>query len=156
MVGETEVSEQALSEAQLRLELQDAMKRRDMPTVYVLRGLLAAVSNRRIDGGGSELPPAEILAIVQREAKKREEAEEFARRANRTDLVEQNAAERVILARYLPTMLDADALTALIATWIGEGVTSMGALMARLKERHPGQYDGKRASEIVRGLLASG
>jgi uncharacterized protein YqeY len=53
-------------------------------------------------------------------------------------------------------MLDADALTALIATWIGEGVTSMGALMARLKERHPGQYDGKRASEIVRGLLAGG
>ncbi len=131
------------------------MKQRDMPTVYVLRGLLAAVANRRIDSGGAELPASEILTLVQREAKKREEAEEFARRAGRSDLVSQNADERAILARYLPTMLDADALATLITTWIAEGTGTMGALMARLKERHPGQYDGKRASEIVRNLLAS-
>jgi uncharacterized protein YqeY len=43
----------------------------------------------------------------------------------------------------------------LITTWLEEGITTMGSLMARLKERHPGRYDGKRASEIVRGLLAS-
>jgi uncharacterized protein YqeY len=144
-----------LSEAQLRQELQDAMRSRDMPTVYVLRGLLAAVANRRIDAGGGELPAAEILGLVQREAKKREEAEEFARRAGRDELVAQNAAERAILAKYLPRMLDADALTAVIKEWIGEGVDAMGPLMARLKERHPGQYDGKRASEIVRSLLAA-
>jgi len=149
------VSEAVLSEAQLRRELQEAMKRREMPTVYVLRGLLAAVANRRIDSGGVELPASEILALVQREAKKREEAEDFARRAGRSDLVSQNAEERAILARYLPTMLDAEALSTLLQAWIAEGVVSMGALMARLKERHPGQYDGKRASEIVRSLLAA-
>ena len=149
------MSEAVLSEAQLRQELQEAMKRREMPTVYVLRGLLAAVANRRIDGGGAELPVSEILALVQREAKQREEAEDFARRAGRSDLVSQNAEERAILARYLPTMLDAEALSTLLQAWIAEGVVSMGALMARLKERHPGQYDGKRASEIVRSLLAA-
>ena len=149
------MSEAVLSEAQLRRELQEAMKRREMPTVYVLRGLLAAVANRRIDSGGVELPASEILALVQREAKKREEAEDFARRAGRSDLVSQNAEERAILARYLPTMLDAEALSTLLQAWIAEGVVSMGALMARLKERHPGQYDGKRASEIVRSLLAA-
>ena len=149
------MSEAVLSEAQLRQELQEAMKRREMPTVYVLRGLLAAVANRRIDSGGVELPASEILALVQREAKNREEAEDFARRAGRSDLVSQNAEERAILARYLPTMLDAEALSTLLQAWIAEGVVSMGALMARLKERHPGQYDGKRASEIVRSLLAA-
>jgi uncharacterized protein YqeY len=149
------MSDSTLSEAQLRQEMHDAMRSRAMPTVYVLRGLLAAVTNRRIETGGAELPPSEILALVQREVKKREEAEEFARRAGRTDLVEANASERAILARYLPTMLDADALSSAIAGWIAEGVTSMGLLMARLKERHPGQYDGKRASEIVRTLLAA-
>jgi uncharacterized protein YqeY len=148
------VSDQALSEARLRQELQDAMKRRDAPTVSVLRGLLAAVANRRIEVGGGELPSGEIVTLVQREAKKRDEAEEFARRAGRSDLVSQNAAERAILARYLPSMLDDHALTIAIKEWIGEGVTTMGALMARLKERYPGQYDGKRASEIVRSLLA--
>jgi uncharacterized protein YqeY len=130
------------------------MKQRDTITVSVLRGLLAAVANRRIDAGGSELPPGEILTLVQREAKKREEAEEFARQAGRSELVAQNAEERAVLARYLPTMLDAEALTALLRQWISEGVGTVGALMARLKERHPGQYDGKRASEIVRTLLA--
>lgn len=149
------MSDPTLSEARLRQELQEAMKSRAMPLVYVLRGLLAAVANRRIEIGGGELPAGEILAIVQREAKKREEAEAFARQAGRSELIEQNAAERAILARYLPTMLDADQLTKLLQGWIGEGLTSMGALMARLKERHPGQYDGKRASEIVRGLLAA-
>jgi uncharacterized protein YqeY len=131
------------------------MKQRETMTVSVLRGLLAAVANRRIEAGGSELPPAEIVALVQREAKKREEAEEFARQADRSDLVAQNAEERAVLARYLPTMLDTEALTALLREWIAEGVGTMGPLMARLKERHPGQYDGKRASEIVRSLLAS-
>ncbi len=149
-------SEGTISEAQLRQELQDAMKSRAMPTVYVLRGLLAAIANRRIETGGAEIPAGEILGIVQREAKKREEAEEFARQAGRTDLVEQNASEQALLNRYLPTMLDGDAVSALVSAWIAEGVTSMGALMARLKERHPGQYDGKRASEIVRRLLAVG
>jgi uncharacterized protein YqeY len=149
------VSEETLSEARLRLELQEAMKRRAMPVVYVLRGLLAAAANRRIELGVAELSSAELLAIVQREAKKREEAEAFARQAGRAELVEQNAAERAILARYLPVMLDEAQLRALVGAWIAEGVTGMGPLMARLKERHPGQYDGKRASEIVRALLAT-
>ncbi len=131
------------------------MKRRDRTTVDVLRGLLAVVANRRIDAGGGELPASEILTLVQREAKKREEVEEFARRAGRDDLVAQNAAERAILARYLPTVLSDAELTALVQGWIAEGVDAMGPLMARLKDRHPGRYDGRRASEIVRGLLAA-
>jgi uncharacterized protein len=148
------VSDATLSEAALRQALQEAMKSRLMPTVYVLRGLLAAVANRRIETGAAELASSEILTLVQREAKKREEAEAFARQAGREDLVEQNASERAILAKFLPAMLDAAEIEALIRTWITEGLTTMGPLMARLKERHAGQYDGKRASEIVRTLLA--
>ena len=131
------------------------MKRRTMPVVYVLRGVLASIANRRIELGVEAVSAGEVLAIVQREAKKREEAEAFARQAGRADLDEQNAAERAILAQYLPAMLDDARLTALLEEWIAEGVSGMGPLMARLKERHQGQYDGKRASEIVRTLLAS-
>lgn len=149
------MSDPALSEARLRDDLRDAMKNREMSTVYVLRGLLAVITNRRIEIGGT-LSDAEILGLVLRESKKREEAEEFARKADRSDLIEQNEAERAVLARYLPTMLTREAIAALVSGWIAEGVTAMGALMARLKERHPGQYDGKQASEIVRGLLAAG
>jgi uncharacterized protein len=149
------MSESTLSEAQLRQDLQDAMKTRAMETVYVLRGLLAAVANRRIELGAA-LSSGEIMNLVLRESKKREETEEFARKAERADLVAQNQAERAVLARYLPTMLPPEELTTLVSGWIAEGVTTMGALMARLKERHAGQYEGKLASEIVRKLLASG
>jgi len=145
-----------LTEALLRQGLQGAMKAREMPAVYVLRGLLAAVANLKIEKGLPELSEAEIIGLVKREAKKCEEAEEFARRAGRGDLVEQNAGERAILARYLPRPLDDAELTNLLRSWLAEGVTGIGALMARLKERHPGQYDGKRASEIARGLLTAG
>jgi len=60
------------TEATLREDLQAAMKARDMPTVYVLRGLLAAVANQRIERGGAEIGAAEIVALTQREAKQRE------------------------------------------------------------------------------------
>ena len=145
-----------LSESRLRQDLQAAMKARDMPTVYVLRGVLAAVTNRRIEIGGAELPEQEILALLQREARKREEAEAFARDAGRAELVAQNAGERAILARYLPRPLEDAELANLLRSWVAEGVSGIGPLMARLKELHPGQYDGKRASEIARKILAAG
>ena len=144
-----------MTEQQLRADLQGAMKARDMPTVYVLRGLLAVIANQKIEKGGAELAAAEIVALAQRETKKREEAEAFARTAGRDDLVTQNAAERAILARYLPPQLDDAELTNLVRSWLAEGLNSMGAIMSRLKERHAGQYDGKRASEIVRSMLAT-
>jgi uncharacterized protein YqeY len=144
----------APSESALRQDLQAAMKARQMPTVYVLRGLLAAIANGKIEKRVAELPEAEILALIQREAKKREEAEAFARTADRTDLVEQNVAERAILERYLPRSLDDAELTDVLRGWIATGIQEIGPLMARLKQAYPGRYDGKRASEIVRGLLA--
>ena len=143
-----------MTEATLRDDLQTAMKARDMSRVYVLRGLLAAIANLRIEKGVRELAAADIVALAQREAKQREEAEAFARTAGRDDLVAQNAAERAILAHYLPSQLDDAEITNLVRDWLAEGLNAMGAIMARLKERHPGQYDGKRAADIVRHLLA--
>ena len=142
-----------MTERTLRADLQAAMKARDMPKVYVLRGLLAVIANQKIEKGGAELAEAVILALAQREAKKREEAEAFARTAGRDDLVAQNVAERAILARYLPAQLDDAELANLVRSWLADGLSSMGAIMARLKERHAGQYDGKRASELVRSML---
>ena len=145
-----------LSESRLRHDLQTAMKARDMRRVYVLRGVLAAVANAKIEKSGAEPSAAEIVAIVQREAKKRDEAEAFARAGNRAELADQNAAERALLAEYLPRPLDDAELGNLVRSWIAEGVNGLGPLMARLKERHAGEYDGKHASEIVRRILTSG
>ena len=82
------------TEKTLRDDLQTAMKARDMSTVYVLRGVLAAIANQKIEKGVAELGAADVVAIVQREAKQREEAEGFARNAGRDDLVVKNTAEQ--------------------------------------------------------------
>ena len=143
-----------LSEAQLRRDLQEAMKARDGTTVGVLRGLLASLANRRIEARGAEPSEAELLALVQREVKQRDEALDYARQAGRVDLVEQNGAERAVLERYLPRMLEDGELANLLRSWVAEGVSTIGPLMARLKEGFPGQYDGKRASELAREILS--
>jgi uncharacterized protein YqeY len=94
------------------------------------------------------------VQVVRRELRKREEALEFAGKGGRDDLVTQNRAEIDILAPYVPSMLDAAALEASIRAIRSGGGTSIGAIMAQLKERHGGAFDGRQASEIAKRVLA--
>jgi uncharacterized protein YqeY len=145
----------ALSEAQLNTDLTAAMKARDMPRVYVLRGLITAAKNLKVERRGAELAEADLVQLVRREVRKREEACEFAAKAGRTDIVEQNEAERRMLEAYVPALLDAPALEAAVREIIASLPSpTMGPVMAALRERHAGRYDGKQASEIVKRVIA--
>jgi uncharacterized protein YqeY len=145
----------ALSEERLGADLTAAMKARDMPRVYVLRGLLTAVKNLKVERRGAVLAEADLVQLVRREVRKREEAEEFAVKAGRNDVIEQNQSERKILDAYVPALLDAPALEALVRGIAG-GLPSptIGAIMAALREQHGGQFDGKQASEIAKRVIA--
>ena len=55
----------ALSEAQLNADLTAAMKARDMPRVYVLRGVITAVKNLKVEKRGQEVAEAELVQIVR-------------------------------------------------------------------------------------------
>ncbi len=141
------------SETQLQDDLKAAMKARDMETVYVLRGLIAAIKNVKVDKQVSTLPEADIAALVRKEINKRTEAIDFARKANRADLVAQNEAEKARLDKYLPQQLSPEALEDVIKQIAAElGNAQIGPIMAKLRERHAGQFDGKLASEIIRKL----
>ena len=145
----------ALSEAQLTADLTAAMKARDMPRVYVLRGLLTAAKNLKVERRGAPLGEADLVQLVRREVRQREEAEEFAVKAGRTDVVEQNRAERRLLDAYVPAQLDATALEEAIRGIVGSlPAPAIGAVMAALREQHAGRFDGKQASEIVKRVLA--
>jgi uncharacterized protein YqeY len=141
------------SEAELQTELHSAMKARAMEKVYVLRGLITAIKNLKVEKQRAELADADIAALVRKEINKRVEALEFARKAGRTDLIESNEREKRLLEAYLPQQLDAAALTEIITRLAAElGTTQIGPLMTALRERHAGQFDGKLASEIIRKL----
>ena len=144
------LTEEALSDALTR-----AMKAREMPRVYVLRGVLAAVKNLKVEKRNAPLLEADLVQLVRREIRKREEAEEFAAKAGRQDLIEQNRAERAMLEVYVPAQLDAPQLEqAIREIAAAPGGRSIGAIMGALRERYAGRFDGRAASEIARRVLA--
>ena len=145
-----------LTEQQLADDLNRAMKARDMPRVYVLRGVIAAVKNLKVERRGAELVEADLAQIVRKEIRKREEAEEFAQKAGRQDAIEQNQSERAMLEAYAPAQLDAAALEQAIREIAADpGSQNLGAVMGALKARFAGRFDGRQASDIARRVLAS-
>jgi uncharacterized protein YqeY len=145
-----------LTEQQLADDLNRAMKARDMPRVYVLRGVIAAAKNLKVERRGGELAEADLAQVVRKEIRKREEAEEFAQKGGRQEAVEQNRSERAILEAYAPAQLDAAALEQAIVEIAADPASkNLGAVMGALKARFAGRFDGKQASDIARRVLAS-
>ena len=147
-----------LDESTIQDRLKQAMRARATDEVMVLRGLVAAIKNLRIErrgagsGGAGELGEADITQLVRREIKQREEAIAFAEQAGRADLVDKNRSERRFLETFLPQALSAGELEHAIARH-HQCATSIGALMAKLKAEFGARLDGKVASEAVREFL---
>ena len=144
-----------VDEARLQRDLQDAMRARDRLRIDVLRGVIAAVKNAKVERQVPALAEADIVAIVRKEVNKRTEIIGYAEQAGRAETVAQSEAEKAVLGAYLPTQLDAAQLDAVVAALAAElGTTQIGPLMAELRKRHAGQFDGKIASEIIKKLAS--
>src|SRR5215472_2216900 len=112
------------------------MRARDRQRIDVLRGLLAAIKNAKVERQLPELPEADILALVRKELNKRTEIIGYARQAGRAETVAQGEAEQAILEAYLPRQLGAAELDAVVRSIAAElGTTQIGPLMAELRKR---------------------
>jgi len=149
----------ALDERAIQERLTEAMRARATDEVMVLRGLVAAIKNLKIErrgaagGGVADLAEGDIAQLVRREIKQREEAITFAEQAGRADLVNKNRSEKGFLETFLPQPLSAAELEHAIGKHHQQGATAMGPLMAKLKAEFGGRLDGKVASEAVREFL---
>ena len=141
----------------MKLKLQDdlkaAMKSGDKLKLMTVRGVIAEITRIEKDVR-REANEAEIVQTIKRERARREEALEFARKANRADLIEQNEAEAKILDSYLPAAIGADEVKAAGAAQIAAGVNQIGPLMKALRDQFGARLDGKLASEIVKSAIA--
>lgn len=119
---------------------------------------MASASNARIAKGG-ELTDDEILKIIQKEAKQRDEAIAGAKQGGREDLISQNEAEKKVLAAYLPDQMDPAKLEELVVTTIHEigvsGPGDMGKVMTAVMPKVAGTADGSTVSRIVSAHLGS-
>lgn len=138
-------------------DLREAQLARDEIKVSTLRLLLAEIKNSEIQKGGS-LTDEDIIAIVQKEVKKRKEAAAGFRQGGREQSAQKEEAELQILEGYLPAQIDRRELTAVIDQSIKEiGATSladMGKVMGTVMEKIKGRADGTTVSNIVKEKLS--
>lgn len=141
--------------------LKDAVKTQDKRRMSTLRLINAAIKDRdiamRTDGRNGGVPDAEVLAILSKMIKQRDESVITYEEAGRLELAQQEQEEIEIIRDFLPKQLDeaqvAQACEEVIAELGAEGLKDMGRTMGALKERYAGQMDFGKASKIVKGLL---
>jgi len=142
------------TKAKLNDALKEAMKAKDNARRDVVRMTLSAIKQVEIDTQ-KELGEEEVLAVLQKEAKKRRETIDEMRKAGRETDSEQY--ELTVIEEFLPRQLTYDEVKAIAQDIIAKvGASSakdqgkvMGPLMARVK----GVADGKIVSQVVRDLL---
>ncbi|MEG2171924.1 MAG: GatB/YqeY domain-containing protein [Desulfovibrionaceae bacterium] len=142
-------------------EYIEAYKAKQQLKLDVLRLLKTAIKNLLVEyrRPGGSLDDAEIMDVLLRQAKQRQDSIEQYRAANRHDLADKEAAELVILQEYLPRPLSTEELAAAIDTAIHSTGASkpqdMGKVMAAMMELYKGRVDGKVLSSTVRQRLSN-
>lgn len=141
---------------------KEAMKSGQKQRRDVFSSLRAAIKNAEIEAqsGIGEMDDAEVLRVIEREAKKRRDAIAEYSRAGREDRAQTEQEELAILQEFLPEQLSEEELEQLVQETINEAGASsmkdMGAVMKLLSPKISGRADGKTASEIVKRRLGSG
>lgn len=142
---------------QLRSDLRDAMRARDVPRRNTIRMLEAAIKNAEIDKRGAELADADVLAILQRQVKQRRESIEQFEQGGRKDLADNERVEIGIIEQYLPTQLSRDEVEvrarAVIEQVGASGPGDRGKVMGMLMRELRGQADGSLVNAVVGELL---
>ena len=142
--------------------LKDAMRARDAKRLSTLRLINAAIKDRDIalrgegrdDGAGD----AEVMLILVRMVKQRQESARAYEEGGRLDMAEGEREEIAIIEEFLPRQLGetevATAIDEAVADTGAGGIRDMGRVMATLKERHAGQMDFGRVGPMVKQRLA--
>ena len=145
-----------LTKKSIEQDLHAAMKSGDEVRKRTLRMLISSIKLREVDQQ-ADLEEADILSLVQKEVKSREETIEEAKTAGRDDLIESSQAEIEVLQDYLPEPLSEDELNVLIDQAIqksnASGPQDMGQVMKEIMPDVQGRADGKTVSTMVRKQL---
>jgi uncharacterized protein YqeY len=145
--------------AKIEADLKQSMLAKSAEKTGVLRMLKSSVKYASIEKGGAELVPtdAEVLAVLRKEVKKRQDSINSFVDAKREDLAAKERSELAILQTYLPAALSEKEMEEVVKAVIAEtGITSkaqMGAVMKAAQAKAEGRADGKTLSQIVQKYL---
>ena len=144
----------------IETEYLTAYKSKDTVRLSVLRLLKTSMKNLLVERMQKPLEEGDILDLVAKQCKQRQDSIAQYTAAKRLDLAAREEEELTVLKDYMPEQISGDVLRKLVVELIAEtgaaGPRDMGKVMQALTASHKGQYDGKEASVVVRDLLAQG
>ena len=153
------MAEQAGLKQRISDDMKAAMKSGDTVRRDTLRMLGAAVKNAEIEKRHAALDEGEIVALVAREIKHRQESIDAFKAGNRPDLQAREEAEKKVLEGYMPAQMARDEITQAAREVIAEvgaaGPGDKGKVMPVLIGRLAGRAEGREINEVVTELLAS-
>ena len=146
---------------QIKAALTSAMKAGDRPRTGALRLVQAALKNRDIELRGADNAPDDdvvVTEVLQKMVKQRRESIEMYRSGNREELAAAEAAEVAVIEEFLPKQMSDEeigaAIDAVVAETNAASVKDMGRVMGLIKERHAGELDMGKASQMVKARLS--
>ena len=146
----------------LRVSLKDAMKAKDATRLMTLRLINAAIKDRDIDarseGVDSGVSDHDLLAILSKMVKQRQESARAYEEGGRLELAEKEWAEIVIIEEFLPRQLSEreveQAIADAIAASGANSIRDMGKVMGVLKSKYTGQLDFGKVGGMVKAQLS--
>ena len=148
--------------SRINTALKEAMKAKDSARLSTLRLISAAIKDREIAQRGSPddvgVSDSDILGILGKMVKQRQESARAYEEGGRLELAEQELSEITIIEEFLPKQLSEDeakdAIQKAINDTGAESIRDMGKVMGILKSNYTGQMDFGRVGPMVKDLLA--
>ncbi len=146
---------------EINTAMKEAMKAGQARRVSTLRLINAEILKRETSGAErTSLNDAEILDVMGKMIKQRQESFEIYEKAGRSELAAQEREEIEIISAYMPKQMSdldaAEAISGLIKELEAATLKDMGRTMAALKQRFSGQMDFSKAGAMVKKLLGGG
>jgi uncharacterized protein len=138
-------------------DMKLAMKAKDKSALKAIRMILGAIKQKEVDDR-IELDDSQVLAVIQKMVKQRKDSISQFSDAGRTDLVEVEESELLIINNYMPEQLSDDevdaAVTKAIADSGADSMKDMGKLMGILKGQLYGKADMGAVSQLIKAKLS--
>ena len=138
-------------------DMKLAMKAQDKPALKAIRMILGAIKQKEIDER-IELDDNQVMAVIQKMVKQRKDSISQFSNAGRTDLVEVEEAELLIINNYMPKQLSQDEIEAAVVKAISDtgadSMKDMGKLMGTLKSQLDGKADMGHVSQLIKSKLS--
>lgn len=143
--------------AQISEDMKVAMRAKDAERLGTIRLLQAAIKQREVDER-IELTDADVIAVIEKMLKQRKDSIAAYESANRTDLVDVEKAEVIVLQTYLPQQLNEQEIKAILDKVVldtsATSIKDMGKVMAAIKPLVAGKADMGNISSLIKARLA--